>query len=338
MPQKLNKAGKMQDYIPAGNGDPSGEYGTSKGTNKNFTASDKKSSKANVITENKSVVVGNKKNKTIKVRNEDVDIVDEMPNGFAVDEVLNKTSPYTPDGYLWISDAETSGLIDRQYKLIEKDKWYNRGKDNKANIINDDLTGVKKNDNLTPTNALKIENMNEAQLDNEIEKTQREIDRLEKIMSNNKMSDNLSKDFPLGVGGSGWSAERKKQFSQSVERDTIKAKNYTDAYNEKESLNNRLNALNKAKDQIKGTGKTQEQLKQDAINNTQSTLNWEKGKIPSPYGKGTINVIKANGYEIRSVDNGFYSIYKDGKSIGNTNKLKDAKAYVERKSKANIIS
>jgi len=62
MPQKLNKAGKMQDYIPAGNGDPSGEYGTSKGTNKNFTTSDKKSSKANVITENKSVVVGDKKN------------------------------------------------------------------------------------------------------------------------------------------------------------------------------------------------------------------------------------------------------------------------------------
>lgn len=50
MPQKLNKAGKMQDYIPAGNGDPSGEYGTSKGTNKNFT-------KPNVITENKSVSV-----------------------------------------------------------------------------------------------------------------------------------------------------------------------------------------------------------------------------------------------------------------------------------------
>jgi len=146
MPQKLNKAGKMQDYIPAGNGDPSGEYGTSNGTNKNFTASDKKSSKANVITENKSVVVGNKKNKTIKVRNEDVDIVDEMPNGFAVDEVLNKTSPYTPDGYLWISDAETSTLKDRQYKLIEKDKWYNREKDTKANIINDDLTGKKKYD------------------------------------------------------------------------------------------------------------------------------------------------------------------------------------------------
>ncbi len=60
MPQKLNKAGKMQDYIPKGNGDASGEYGTSNGTNKNYTTSEKKTSKANVITENKSVVVENK--------------------------------------------------------------------------------------------------------------------------------------------------------------------------------------------------------------------------------------------------------------------------------------
>ena len=60
MPQKLNKAGQMQDYIPKGNGDASGEYGTSNGTNKNFTTSDKKKTEANVIAENKSVVVGDK--------------------------------------------------------------------------------------------------------------------------------------------------------------------------------------------------------------------------------------------------------------------------------------
>lgn len=32
MPKKYNSAGKLQEYIPAGNGDPSGEYGTNKGT------------------------------------------------------------------------------------------------------------------------------------------------------------------------------------------------------------------------------------------------------------------------------------------------------------------
>ena len=146
MPQKLNKAGKMQDYIPKGNGDASGEYGTSNGTNKNFTTADKKKSSANVITENKSVVVGdNKGKKTIKVRDEEVEVVEKMPDGFAVDDLLNKTSPYTPDGYLWVSDYETSSLKDRQYKLIEKDKWYNRFKEQetKANIIDGDLTGKK---------------------------------------------------------------------------------------------------------------------------------------------------------------------------------------------------
>ena len=57
MPQKLNKAGKMQDYVPKGNGDASGEYGTSNGTNKNFTESDNKKTPANVILENKNVSI-----------------------------------------------------------------------------------------------------------------------------------------------------------------------------------------------------------------------------------------------------------------------------------------
>lgn len=65
MPTKLNKAGKQQEYIPKGNGDASGEYGTSNGTNKNFTTSDKKKTEANVITENKSVVVDKKELKFV---------------------------------------------------------------------------------------------------------------------------------------------------------------------------------------------------------------------------------------------------------------------------------
>ena len=32
MPTKRNGAGKQQEYIPAGYGDPSGEYGTNAGT------------------------------------------------------------------------------------------------------------------------------------------------------------------------------------------------------------------------------------------------------------------------------------------------------------------
>ena len=37
MPKKINSHGNMQEYIPAGNGDASGEYGNSDGSNKHFT-------------------------------------------------------------------------------------------------------------------------------------------------------------------------------------------------------------------------------------------------------------------------------------------------------------
>ena len=37
MPTKLNRAGNQQNYVPAGNGDASGEYGNHSGSNKHFT-------------------------------------------------------------------------------------------------------------------------------------------------------------------------------------------------------------------------------------------------------------------------------------------------------------
>ena len=83
MPTKLNKAGKQQEYIPAGNGDPSGEYGTANGTNKNFT-------KPNVITENKpltpkkenesKVVMSDRKDEETKTNQKVVEanVIDDM--------------------------------------------------------------------------------------------------------------------------------------------------------------------------------------------------------------------------------------------------------------------
>lgn len=128
MPQKLNKAGKMQDYIPKGNGDASGEYGTSNGTNKNFTTSDKKS-KANIITENKSVVVG-KKEKEIKKQQERYLNPDEYKKVVEKAKSVNK---------------KTDDVVDEIYDLQDKygydvDTALSKIKDNKANIIDDDLT------------------------------------------------------------------------------------------------------------------------------------------------------------------------------------------------------
>ena len=206
MPTKLNKAGKQQEYIPAGNGDPSGEYGTSKGTNKNFTTSDKKSSKANVITENKSLAVENKewlrnkidetakkkaesdeKNSTKNVygteeerdkegakklgvsleeykkmkeqhKKEMADIFEDKVENKGKTERLTSERYLTPDEWKKVYDLskETNKkfdkLVDEVYKLQDKydydtetaiNKVKEKYNSNKANIIDNDLTGKK---------------------------------------------------------------------------------------------------------------------------------------------------------------------------------------------------
>ena len=149
---------------------------------------------------------------------------EENYNGHAImpDLLDGYTVDYEGDEVWFKTKDEAKAFIDKEFGK----------KDNKANIIDGDLSGVKKNDNLTPTNALKIEKMNEAQLDNEIAKTQREIDRLDSVMKKNTKESEFTKQFPLGVGGSGWSADRKKQFVKNIESETKQAKNYTDAIKE----------------------------------------------------------------------------------------------------------
>ena len=149
MPQKLNKAGKMQDYIPAGNGDASGEYGTSNGTNKNFTTSDKKSSKANVITENKSVVVENKSKK-------------EKEKPFDIDTIDVSLRKKVESGEITLKDASKELAKAGWYNFIPSEEETKKAlgiKDNKANIIDDDLTGKKKYDDSD------IRNMDESEFD-----------------------------------------------------------------------------------------------------------------------------------------------------------------------------
>jgi len=204
MPQKLNKAGKMQDYIPKGNGDASGEYGTNAGTgNKNVKlSSGKKETKANVISENKSVVVGDKKKdytitkKKLKTRKGEFeyDIIDKLPDGWRV----NPDATTAPNGYVWVDNKKSlfggereSAIIKREaldkqfetedykgyditkegnyyvayingdgtlWKTREEARQYIDSKTNKANIINDDLTGKKYDDS-------DIRNMSEDEFD-----------------------------------------------------------------------------------------------------------------------------------------------------------------------------
>lgn len=151
MPQKLNKAGKMQDYIPKGNGDASGEYGTSNGTNKNFTTSDKKSS-ANVITENKSVVVGKKDKGYSEVEKADWGIKEnekqiatleksgKYPNMLKrlkeQNEILKKQKQEVLDGKREKIDLADDGIERKEGTLP-----FGNDNSNKANIIDGDLSG-----------------------------------------------------------------------------------------------------------------------------------------------------------------------------------------------------
>ena len=147
MPQKLNKAGKMQDYIPKGNGDASGEYGTSNGTNKNFTASDKKKSSANVITENTSltpkkengnkVIMSDRKDEETKANQKVVEAnVIEMDNKIKVDEVKDKWVNPTIDYSTNKEINEVASMLNDKNTKVDFEILY---KDKKGNDIKIDM-------------------------------------------------------------------------------------------------------------------------------------------------------------------------------------------------------
>lgn len=166
------------------------------------------------------------------------------------------------------------------------------------------------------TNAHDIENMNEAQLNNEIAKVERSIARANKIMSNNDITADAGNKarqeaFPLGVGGDGWSAARKKANTKSIQSDV------------KKSAEIRLKALQNTKKQVAGTGKTQKQVKEERLKNTKSTMTWKKEKSPNGW-----TVSKSGDFSISHLD-GTYGIEYRGKNIGFVNTLKKAKSIAE---------
>ena len=174
----------------------------------------------------------------------------------------------------------------------------------------------------TSTNAKLIDNMNEAQLDIEIEKTKSDIDRYQAIMDKNSggtsYDQSMRESFPLGVGGSGWNDTRRRQFERNNEKSLKMAKEYTDAYDKKQDAQIRLKNLESAKEKVSGTGKTLNEIKAQRKAEMSKSLKWEKN------GK----TIKSGDYSIKTVASGFYSIYKGNKQIGFANKQSDAKAYV----------
>ena len=200
-------------------------------------------------------------------------------------------------------------------------------------------SGIKSSGQV-PTKARIIDNMNEAQLDIEIKDAKAAIARAEKAMDKNNITNSanakaLQEAFPLGVGGDGWSAQRKKARDKGLERDAKRAKQYTEAYNQKKAAEARLKSLENAKKQVAGTDKTLSQIREEAtqkaIKETPTTLKWkttQKGGWSN--GAFAPKIISAGNFQIHG-ENGFYTIYENGKRLGSTDKLSKAKAYVERR-------
>ena len=193
-----------------------------------------------------------------------------------------------------------------------------------------------------PTNAKLVENMNEAQLNSEIAKAKRDIKAAEKAMNANDITNTaearaMREAFPLGVGGSGWTDQRRKAQARGLQRDLNKAVKFTEANKKKANAEARLKNLEKAKNEVKGTEKTQKEIRAEksakAVKSTPKTLSWkttQKGGWNN--GGYSPKIISAGDFQIHG-ESGLYSIYKGGKLVGRTNKLSSAKAYAEKANK-----
>ena len=197
--------------------------------------------------------------------------------------------------------------------------------------------GQAKAGNQPATNAKFIENMNEAQINEELAKAKRDIARAENTMNKNSITNTaeanaMREAFPLGYGGK--TDKQIAQMGKVNERDAHKAKTYTEAWSEKQTAQTRIAKLEEAKKKIAGTGKTQKQIQAEAtkkaVETAPKTLNWKTTQKESWSNGGfKPKVIKAGNLEIHG-SSGLYSVYKDGKLIGRTDKLSKAKAFAEK--------
>ena len=188
-------------------------------------------------------------------------------------------------------------------------------------------------DKIIPTKSVHIENMNEAQLEQEIAKSNRKLERLQKTMNANLGGDTQDVGLiPLnqinGYNDKNKNSEEAKRKSDKQITSTVnKAVAYTKAKADYDAEKKRNKALNEALNTVKGMGKTAKQIKDEKLAKIakNSTMKWEKSTQKGQFGNVTIR--KSGAYEIRT--GAMSHIYKNGEQIGITNKLKDAIAFVE---------
>ena len=120
MPKKPNSHGDMQEYVPAGNGDASGEYGNSEGSNKHFTAFKKK-----------------KETRTKELSKKQIKEIGNYIDGYSLDNDEKKDRMIRSLRYYSGSFGDLSGYTDEDLKNIidelkdleksENPVWYKDG-------------------------------------------------------------------------------------------------------------------------------------------------------------------------------------------------------------------
>ena len=168
----------------------------------------------------------------------------------------------------------------------------------------------------------------------EIAKSDKKLERLQKTMNANLGGNTPNVGLiPLNqLNGyndkTKNSAEARRKADKQMTSTVNKAVAYTKAKTEYDAEKKHNDALNKALNTVKGTGKTTNQIKDEKLANVakNSTIKWEKSTQKGQFGNVTVR--KSGDFEIRTTG-GTSFIYKNGKQIGMTNKLKDATAFVE---------
>lgn len=190
-------------------------------------------------------------------------------------------------------------------------------------------SNAKKTEELKPTHARQIEDMNELQLEREIAKLERwtEGSRKEVARRSNTQSmrffDDIAENFPGGVGGSAVDAK----YRRMQERFDSDMGKLIEAREKLDSRTERLERMKDAYDKVKGTGKTLRTVATATA--SKGNGKWAKTTI-SIYGE-TVKGERMGDYVVAKPFY-TYNIYdaRTGKQIKTFKSKKAAKEYAEK--------
>ena len=182
-----------------------------------------------------------------------------------------------------------------------------------------------------PTNARATENMNEAQLNKEISAIDRRLATLQRQRQQivpSSMDNTMREAFPLGSGG--LKREQAERLAgRLAEQSASKGRKLENIINEQDGLIKRREAFERARKEVKGTGKTQSELAAErAAREAQAASGRKWTTVSKAERTGSSykpKVIRSGDYEIRGT-----TVFYQGKEYARFGNLKTAKAAVER--------